>query len=370
MQFEIQRESGVFEQLRAEWNALLDRGVTRVPFLRAEYQQAWWAERGGGEWPQAELLVVTARGEDGALVGIAPLFQAKNKDGRPALLLIGSIEISDYLDLVVAREQVDAFCTGLLNRLGEPDVPVWEVLDFYNIPASSPTRAALGRAASALGWAAGEQLLMPVPAIALPSDWETYLATMVDKKERQEIRRKMRRSEGGDDQVTWTMIDSAAGHDLAAETEAFLALMAHNADKAAFLTPAMRQAFHGVTRAAAENGWLRLAFLLVNGQKAAAYLTFDYGNRLYIYNSAIDPRFNTYSPGWVLLAYLLRWAIENKRTAFDFLRGEEDYKFRFGAVAGKIYRVQVGRVLPLEELGGSPACMMNEFEADFFPAEG
>jgi CelD/BcsL family acetyltransferase involved in cellulose biosynthesis len=368
MQFEIHRDAAVFEQLTAEWNALLDRAVTRVPFLRAEYQQAWWAERGGGEWPAAELLVVTARGEDGALVGIAPLFEAKNREGRPALLLIGSIEISDYLDFVVAREQVEAFCTGLLDRLTADDVPVWEVLDFYNIPASSPTRVALGRAAAAHGWAAGEQVLMPVPAINLPGDWETYLATMVEKKERQEIRRKVRRSEGSDDQVTWTMVDSHAKHDVEAETQAFLELMSHNADKAGFLTPVMRQQFHAIAQAAAKNGWLRLAFLEVNGQKAAAYLTFDYGNRLYIYNSAIDPRFNTLSPGWVLLAHLLRWAIENKRAAFDFLRGEEDYKFRFGAVAGKIYRVQVGRSLPVEALGGAPACMMNEFEADFFPA--
>ena len=369
MQFELRRDPGVFDQLTAEWNALLDRAVTRVPFLRAEYQQAWWAERGGGEWPAAELLVVTARGDDGALVGIAPLFQAKNREGRSALLLIGSIEISDYLDFVVAREQAEAFCSGLLDRLTAEDVPAWEVLDFYNIPASSPTRAALARAAQAHGWAAGEQVLMPVPVIELPGDWETYLATMVEKKDRQEIRRKLRRSEGSDDRVTWTMVDSHERHDVEAETQAFLELMSHNADKAGFLTPVMRQQFHRIAQAAARNGWLRLAFLEVNGQKAAAYLTFDYGNRLYIYNSAIDPRFNTLSPGWVLLAYMLRWAIENKRAAFDFLRGEEDYKFRFGAVAGKIYRVQVGRALPVEELGGAPACMMNEFEADFFPKE-
>jgi CelD/BcsL family acetyltransferase involved in cellulose biosynthesis len=370
MQFELHRDPAIFEQLKGEWNALLDRSVTRVPFLRAEYQQAWWAERGGGEWPQAELLVVTARGDDGALLGIAPLFGARNREGRAALLLVGSIEISDYLDLVVSREQAEAFCAGLLDRLSADDVPAWEVLDFYNLPASSPTRAALGRAAGAHGWAAGEQLLMPVPVIELPGDWETYLATMVEKKERQEIRRKLRRSEGSDDQVSWSMVDGAGGHDLAAETGAFLELMSHNADKAGFLTPVMRQQFQAIVRAAAENGWLRLAFLEVNGQKAAAYLTFDYGNRLYIYNSAIDPRFNTLSPGWVLLAYMLKWAIENKRAAFDFLRGEEDYKFRFGAVAGKIYRVQLGRALPLEDLGGAPACMMNEFEADFFPKEG
>lgn len=370
MQFELYRDPEIFARLHDEWNALLDRGATRVPFLRAEYQQAWWAQRGGGEWPAAELVVVTARGDDGALLGVAPLFQARNRDGRPALLLVGSIEISDYLDFVVAREQAEEFCTGLLDRLAGADVPAWEVLDLHNVPAPSPTRAALGRAAGARGWTAGEQLLMPVPAIALPGDWETYLATMVEKKERQEIRRKLRRAEGGDDRVSWYTVDHrTGGHDLDAETEAFLTLMSHNPDKAGFLTPAMRQAFHLIVRAAGENGWLRLAFLEVNGEKAAAYLTFDYGNRLYLYNSAIDPRFNALSPGWVLLAYLLRWAIENKRAAFDFLRGDEDYKFRFGAVPGKIYRVQISRALAVEELGGSPACLMNEFEADFFPAQ-
>jgi len=38
-------------------------------------------------------------------------------------------------------------------------------------------------------------------------------------------------------------------------------------------------------------------------------------------------------------------------------------------VAGKIYRVQISRALVIEELGGEPACMMNEFETDFFPPE-
>ena len=71
--------------------------------------------------------------------------------------------------------------------------------------------------------------------------------------------------------------------------------------------------------------------------------------------------------GWVLLAHSLQWAIENRRAAFDFMRGPEDYKLRFGGVPGKIYRVQISRRLTVEELGGEPACLMNEFEADFFP---
>jgi CelD/BcsL family acetyltransferase involved in cellulose biosynthesis len=368
MHIELHRDPAVFVHLAPEWNALLERGVTRVPFLRAEYQQAWWAGRGGGEWPEdAQLLVAEGRDEAGALLGVAPLFFARNREGRPALLLIGCIEISDYLDLIVARAGVEAFCTSLLERLAGPAVPAWEVLDLYNLPANSPTRAALARAAAARGWSASEQLLQPVPAITLPADFETYLATRVEKKERQEIRRKLRRAEGGDDRVRWHLVDGRDGQDVAAAAEDFMALMAHNPEKAAFLTPAMRAQFTQIVRVMADQGWLLLAFLEVNGEKAAAYLNFDYGNRLWVYNSAIDPRFNALSPGWVLLAYLVQWAIANQRQAVDFLRGDEDYKFRFGGVPGKIYRLQASRAAPLEDLGGEPACMMNEFESDFFP---
>lgn len=370
MHFELHRDPVIFEELHMEWNGLLERAITRVPFLRAEYQQAWWTARGGGEWPDAELRLVTARDPAGVLLGVAPLFEAHNRDGRPALLLIGSIEISDYLDFIVAREHVEAFCLGLLECLAAPDAAGWEVLDLYNLPGPSPTRAALARAAGARGWLAGEQLLEPVPAISLPADWETYLATMVEKKERQEIRRKIRRAEASQPKVTWRMAPAGPGQavpNLEAEVDAFLTLMAHNPGKAKFLTPAMQTQFRAIAAAMASHGWLRLAWLEVGGEPAAAYLNFDYGNRLWVYNSAFDPRFNALSPGWVLLGYLLRWSIENGRAAFDFLRGGEDYKFRFGAVAGQIYRMQVSRVLPPEALGGEPACMMNEFEADFFP---
>lgn len=368
MDLEIHRDSAVFEALRAEWNALLAKGVCRVPFLRAEYQQAWWAHRGGGEWPEAELLIVTAR-EGRELVGVAPLFATSggghNRDGRKALLLIGSVEISDYLDLIVAKSHVDAFCQALLERLAASDVPAWDVLDWYNIPAISPTRAALGRAAAARGWAATEQRLEPVPAIALPDDWETYLATMVDKKERQEIRRKLRRAEANDQKVAWQIVDSARYTPAAGE--AFLDLMALTEGKARFLTPVMREQFRETLHAAAAGDWLHLAFLTVGEAKAAAYLNFDHGNRLYIYNSAIDPQFSALSAGWVLLAYLLQWAIEHRRAEFDFMRGDEDYKFRFGAVASTIFRLQTSPRLTAAELRGERLRPINDQEAECFP---
>ena len=139
------------EALRDEWNALLDESVSHVPFLRYDYLEAWWRHRGGGEWPDAELAVVTAR-QDGRLIGIAPLFFTPNHDGHPALMLLGSIEISDYLDLIVRPADLTAFLDALIPFLSQPDRPAWQTLDLYNLLDSS-AHAAGARSGCAAAWA-------------------------------------------------------------------------------------------------------------------------------------------------------------------------------------------------------------------------
>jgi CelD/BcsL family acetyltransferase involved in cellulose biosynthesis len=128
---------------------------------------------------------------------------------------------------------------------------------------------------------------------------------------------------------------------LDAEIEAFMRLMANDADKAKFLTPAMRAHMQQTARCAFEAGCLQLAFLEVKGEKAAGYLNFDYLDKLWIYNSGLDWKYSEYSPGWVLLANLIRNAIDAGRTEFDFMRGNEDYKYRFGAVDRFVMRILV-----------------------------
>ena len=105
----------------------------------------------------------------------------------------------------------------------------------------------------------------------------------------------------------------------------------------------MRSQLRSTVLAAYRAGWLQLAFLEIGGEKAAGYLNFDYDNRIWVYNSGINPRFRELSPGWVLLGYLLKWANERNRAALDFLRGDEDYKYRLGGVNRLVVRARVRR---------------------------
>ena len=127
------------------------------------------------------------------------------------------------------------------------------------------------------------------------------------------------------------------------EVDDFLALMAEEPEKARFLTQPMRKQMHLSCRAAFENGWLQLAFLEVGGKKAAGYLNFDYLNQIWVYNSGLNRNVLELSPGWVLLGFLLQWANENKRSHFDFMRGGEVYKYRFGAVDKFVVSAKVSR---------------------------
>ena len=316
------------------WNELLTGSVTDAPFLRHEYLATWWATFGGGEWSGVRLALVSAT-ENGQLIGVAPLFL---KD--TTLMLLGSVEISDYLDLIVHLEHLQPFVAGLLDWLTSAYPEPWSLLDWYNLPAQSPTLAVLQTESAQRGWTCTDEIYQPTPTILLPGDFDLYLES-IDKKQRHEVRRKMRRAEESGRGVRWYIVEDSAKLD--AEMDAFIALMAHDPQKETFLTPAMRTQLKASAQAAFDGGYLQLAFLEVDGEKACAYLNFDYANRIWVYNSGLDRKFMDISPGWVLLGHLLQWANEHKRSEFDFMRGNEDYKYRFGAIDRHVLRVQVKR---------------------------
>ncbi|MDP1778702.1 MAG: GNAT family N-acetyltransferase, partial [Anaerolineales bacterium] len=65
--------------------------------------------------------------------------------------------------------------------------------------------------------------------------------------------------------------------------------------------------------------------------------------RANVHEAGINRDFMDLSPGWVLLSYVLQWCCENGRYEFDFMRGDEEYKYRFGAVNQYVMRVRIAR---------------------------
>jgi CelD/BcsL family acetyltransferase involved in cellulose biosynthesis len=334
MEYKLHQDFAEFSA--QSWDGLASRSISDTPFARHEYMRLWWASRGGGEWPAAQLVLVSAR-DGGETIGIAPMFVAEH-DGRKALLLVGSIEISDYLDLVVQPANAAKFTAGLLDHLEQSNEYSNLPLDWYNIPESSPTLDTLRSEASRRGWQFEEEIYRPTPYVGVGKDFDGFLDGL-DKKQRHEIRRKLRRAGEGSVPAQFALLEDKASLDSAIDE--FLELMAHDNHKRAFLSPGMRVHMHELMRWAWDARILWLAYLRVGGVAAAAAFNFDYGGKLWGYNSAVNRDFLEISPGWVLLAHQIRWACEHGRRELDFMRGDEDYKYRFGAVDRHVLRVRV-----------------------------
>jgi CelD/BcsL family acetyltransferase involved in cellulose biosynthesis len=350
----LYRDESGFEALKNEWNALLRRSQFDTIFLTWEWQTTWWQHLGRSRGP---LYILAGRDGD-RLVAIIPLYAVD--DGGLVLQIVGCIEVSDYLDLIIEAGREEEVYQHFLKWLAGPDAPAWDTVDLCNQPGVSLSHTRLPALAEAAGYRTEvfQEDVCPIVALPQPDDfpdgaagaWEAYLNTL-DKKERHEIRRKLRRLEREAPDAVIRFVDGngESRNDLPAAVDAFIGLHRNSrSDKHAFMTPEMRAYFRAIAEALAGKGWLQLSFLEVGGQAVASYFCFDYdgagGRDVLVYNSGYDPAgVPQLSPGWVLLARVIEHAITLGRRHLDFLQGDEDYKYRFGGVATPVFRTIIRR---------------------------
>ena len=349
-----------FSALAPAWNDLLARSRYDTFFLTHEWQSVWWQELGEGElWilafyqgereeergereNAADASRLTPRSSE--LVGIAPFFLHEHKRGKWAgkrsLQLVGCVEVSDFLDMLIATGWERSVYYCLLGWLQSEEAPAWDFLDLCNLPEESMSYQVLPSIFESAGLRVEVSQEDVAPHVHLPARYENYLSR-IDKKQRHEIRRKQRRVER-ELEVEFSLIQSM--DELQGAMDEFLRLqrMSHP-DKETFMTPHMERFFRIMAGRMLEAGSLHLSFLSLNGEKAAALLGFEYKRELLLYNSGYDTqRWASYSPGWVLLGYVIQHAIARGIEVFDFLQGDEEYKYRFG---GHDYRVMRTRIV-------------------------
>lgn len=319
------RES--FVSLQQEWEETLPSCATDTIFLTPRWQRLWWDSFGSGK----ELLLLALR-QGPRLLGIAPLLLQGN-----SLSFLGDTDLFDYHDFIVPQGGQEGFYAALTDRLEE--IP-WERLELASIPMDSPTLSLLPPAAQARGWACEQEVEDRAPGLALPSDWEEYLEGL-SKKDRHELRRKLRRLEVAGRTAYSTCAEPSA---ISACLDDFLSLMRESREaKSLFLTSSRETFFRTMAQEMADAGLLKLHFLELEGARVAGALAFDYRGRRLLYNSGFNPRYRSLSVGLLLKALCLKDAIEQGLQYFDFMRGTEPYKYDLGARDRLIYRLTITR---------------------------
>jgi CelD/BcsL family acetyltransferase involved in cellulose biosynthesis len=310
------------------WDALHAESRLRSPFLAWTWQREWVAVFGQGR----RLEVRCAVDGTGRLVALLPLVEA----GLGRWLLVGGGDISDYLDLIALRDREDEAWAALLGARAS-DRAVWEL---HAVPAASPTVTAMPALAAAVGLSVQTPVEERCPVLDLPDTWAAFLASL-SGKHRHELTRKLRRFErevpAG--RVGWASTPA----DVEARLDDFLALHRRSREgKAKFMDARMERFFRRAIPALAARGGARLVFLETPEGPIASFVTLEWDGTVGLYNSGFHPERAALSPGLVLLAHVIRDAIERRRPRFDFLRGEERYKYEFGAIPEAVHAVVIG----------------------------
>jgi len=354
----------------AAWDTLADSTPWASPFSRHCVQRAWWDAYGATAHDQTLVIVDEAAPE--TLVGIVPLMHRHELEpgdvaARTTLrhqagsslravpesataVFFGASYHADYATVLAAPADLPAVCAAVVECLAATDHSRWDVVDLRRLRAGDPATDALANAfewaAPKAGWVVTREQedVCPTVTLAPGQDFDSFLATL-DKKERHEIRRKVRRAEAAG---TIALERSANPID---DLDAFIDLHQKRWGAEGLFPPteggaASRRFFAGLFEDCAPSGLVDLSFLSVDGRRIAAGVTFDDGEAVYYYNAGVDPDARDLSPGVVMVACYVQRAIELGRTRLDFLRGNEPYKYEWGAVDSPIERLLVQRTAP------------------------
>ena len=342
MYVDVLTAEAAFQTLRTEWLRLLGETPFRSVFFTPHWQETWWRHFGAGR----QLSILTVRSEDGRLQGLAPLMRSNDGSDNTRLEFIGDLELCDYFDLLIAPyrqdEVMQAIAGSLLTQANE-DVEIC----LNNLSADSPTAALLQDSLTGQGLLVETNMIETCPTIALPPDWNAYLATLRGK-DRHELRRKIRRAENAAE-LAYTVTDTPAQLDEDLDTFIALHRMSQQDDKQGFMTASKVAFFRDMAHQLWREGWLELAFLHADDRPIAGLCCMTYGTTCAAYNSGYHPGYGALSAGILLFANRIRSAIDRGFVTFDFLRGNEAYKYRFGASDCPLSQFVVRSVCPVQE---------------------
>ena len=335
-------EGADFPFSEAAWSRLCARDPLATPFQSWAWLSTWWRKLGRGD-----LFVLGAR-QGGELIGALPLTRTRYRHLPFYQLRFLGAPHSDYQAVIAASDERAACQRAFLQFLSE-NCEEWDFCDLADLPRRD-----------AEAWAATAPASLDVvqehhrfcPAIALQGSWDQYLSSL-SKNTRTNLGRRQRQIE----KTFKTELETVRAGDVRPAMRELFEL--HNrrwkerrfSGGGAFASAAV-QAFHlEVAQSFAEKEILRLHRLRLDGVTRAAFYCFGMNGRVYYYLSGFDLEFSKYSLGNVMMGYAVKQAFSEGAKSFELLRGDETYKFSWGASESETKRLLVGHHALRSRLG-------------------
>ena len=317
-----------FLELRDEWNKVLERSRDKDIFLTWEYLSTYWKHFG-----KEKKLRILCIEDENKIIAIAPLRQSHY--GFPRMPLGYNViepmgyrglnpEGADYTGFIITERETE--CLKLfLNYLAEHDD--WDFIYLFDVPRTSIIPDLLPKISDAIPTFELIEGVM-CPYISVPNSMDVFMQGL-HRKFRKELRRCMRNLEKDFHRVELKTYDEFGSVEEAMKIHFKLNQKRWKSKHmpGTFNTQEVRAFYIDVAKLFADNGWLALYFLTVNDEPIAGLYCLEYNQRMYAAVSGFDPDYSRYSVGNLLFAKVIEKCIERKIEEFDFMKGDEPYKF-------------------------------------------
>jgi CelD/BcsL family acetyltransferase involved in cellulose biosynthesis len=320
------------EAFAAEWAELWERCPAATPFQHPAWLVPWW--NCFGAQPGWALWTLAARAH-GRLTAVAPLFIHPGPD--PSVRQVSPVGIAntDYLGPLLDPADDGSATAALLAHLAA-HAERWDVCDLEEIREGDPLLSA--PMPDGLRAEASPQSLCPV--LALAKNAEEFFAARSSW-----LRRNLRRGERRLSEQAPLAFETADGDTLDEFVDAFFRLheerWAAEGQDGLLQGELMRRFHRESSERLMDAGLLRLHGMRFDGRLAAIFHGLGGHGRVHAYLGGFEPGLGRDNPGTLIAGYAMEQAMAEGAREFDFLRGQEKYKYDWGAADQRTHRIRI-----------------------------
>ena len=314
-----------FFQLRQQWNKILQKSEENNLFLTWEKIAPTVMHL-----PEHKTLKILLAKEGNNIIGIAPLRKSKhrivgNHLGYDTIEPI-AFGHSDYTGVILPERKAECIQAFLAYLFKLKD---WEIMYLNDIPESSSFIKILIKNRKQFPKFTAERGFI-CPYLPIPTSEEELLSNL-SPKFRTTLKRTMRRLLRDHMKVNMIEYHEAMSIDQAMHT--FFKLhqqrWIRKGKSGAFKEKAFRKLYVDLAKLMAEKDWLRLYFLIVDNKPVATLFAYEYNKKMYGQLTGFDPKYSVYGVGNILILNVLKECIKKGIEEFDFLQGDDSYKFKW-----------------------------------------
>ena len=341
MRVECLQTEEEFKNLKSPWNDLLLQSHANTLFLTWEWGFSWWQTVSNEKYLLQILLIFS----ENKLVGIAPL--VIRKAIMYGFLRLKKVEFigselmnGEYLDFITEPGFEEDTCRAVANYLIQ-NSKSWDVMELYPWPEGSLNKAIFSKECEKLGLKTFSFLRTVCPVVNLPENWECFRNSL-KKSLRKKTEYHIRRLEKDHDVIfgKWESIEEI-NRDLPRFFEIHQQKWQAYGEPGSFVDVRKRLFYETISKRFLGTKWLRVYYLRIDDRIVSILFGIVYNNRFFDLQAAYDLDWQKRSVGTVLLYHSFKQSINEGMREYDFLRGEEEYKYQWGAVPKRNMRILV-----------------------------